>query len=380
MLAATNNKLNNAIRLNNMKIKTEEEDITRKLVSSDFIYSNIDYLFPDSVLLNGHFKILTASTSILHSLGYACNEICGQSVSCLEASGELEDVIKQRLQAGYFTDVLIKLNKKWGGTLTYSISGFYLGLLADNSSHIVLRFTNKDEVEELDRKLLQTKTQVDKFIYRAAHDLRGPLATIKGLVNLLKIRDNNTDVDRLLPLIDSHAATLDERLYQLLYIAESEVGYEEPTYNVDFTDLETHLRRVIEKNAFLDFLELTVTAPPGATPGYNEVYLRAIMTNLLLHLLSLPKSNTDCLIGVHAEVSRNYLNINIKANGFIADNEIQRNFEDFGASYPDLLRYSKLTHFFAAQKIASKLKAIVNVDFITDDCQQISITIPPNAR
>ena len=141
--------------------------------------------------------------------------------------------------------------------------------------------------------------------------------------------------------------------------------------------LETHLRRVIEKNAFVDFLELSVTAPSGITSGFNEVYLAAILTNVVLHLLSLPKNSTNCYINIHAQVGNNFLNIFIKGEGFLADQNIKISLEDFELSiYTDLLRYSKLTHFFAAQKIATKLKAITNVEFISTDCQQISITIP----
>src|SRR6187401_1410929 len=107
-----------------MTMRPAEFDITRTLVSNDFIYNIIGSLFPDSVFLNSNFKIMSLSTNIQQSLGYAYEEICGKSISCLESSGELETIFRTRLQAGYFTGEEIKINKKWGGSLNYSISGF----------------------------------------------------------------------------------------------------------------------------------------------------------------------------------------------------------------------------------------------------------------
>ncbi|HZI25050.1 MAG TPA: histidine kinase dimerization/phospho-acceptor domain-containing protein, partial [Chryseolinea sp.] len=92
------------------------------------------------------------------------------------------------------------------------------GLISDINNKIIL-IVKKTEVVATIENPENTRIEIDQFIYRAAHDLRGPLATIKGLIDLIKIRENNDELDRLIQLVDSHANVLDERLFQLAYMA-----------------------------------------------------------------------------------------------------------------------------------------------------------------
>ncbi|MDO1451511.1 hypothetical protein Q0590_34875 [Rhodocytophaga aerolata] len=203
------------------------------------------------------------------------------------------------------------------------------------------------------------------------------MATIQGLVNLIQIRKEDREIDHLVQLISSHAKKLDARLYQLLYITEVDKIVEEPTYSFYFEQLETHLRQVIEKNSISNSMELYVKAPAEQISGYNELLINGVLTNLILHLLSLPKNNSNCYIKLLANLHSQALHIKIKIKGFIADSDVQESIDNSGASmYTNIMRYSKLAHFFAAQKLALKLKAIINIYFIEGDYQQISLTIP----
>jgi light-regulated signal transduction histidine kinase (bacteriophytochrome) len=305
--------------------------------------------------------------------------VYGKSISILDDGAQLENMLISSLQRGYFSEEEVLIRKKWTGKLRYSISGFCLGMLTDFDGLIVLRFINKDEVNELSRELQQTKTQLDNFIYRTAHDIRGPLATIQGLVNLLRMRTDDNDVDRFIDLIDSHAQTLDERLYQLVYLAQADEGNNQPKYVIDFNALETNLRRVIEKNAFVDFLEMHFNGPQETVRGINEDLLGAMLNNLLQYLLSLPQTSVNDHIFCHLEIRSQALNISLRGLGFRVDQGIQKVIMDEGVSiYTDLLQYSKFVHFFAAQKIAWKLKASIHVEFPAVDSVQFNIQIPIN--
>jgi hypothetical protein len=357
-------------------MKTNPSDITRTVISNDFINNNIYSLFPDSIFLDADFRILGLSSNIAHSLGFKNEEIRGYAISILENSGELKEQLKARLENGYFNDESIQFIKKEGGTCCYSVSGFYLGMLTECSGLIVLRCINKDELEEIDRKLRQTKLQIDNFIYRTAHDLRGPLATIQGLVNLIKIRPDDSEVDRFIDLIDAHGKKLDERLHRLVYLAKIDEQIVAPTYSLNFSDLETALRRTIENNAFIDFLELVMTCKGLSVQGYDETKIMTIVNNLLLYILSLPKCSTNCMIRINAEENFKGLVIAIKAEGFVADPEIQRSMQNVNPSmYTDLLQSSKFTYLFAAQKIALEAKALISVDYLGIDSEQLTVTM-----
>jgi light-regulated signal transduction histidine kinase (bacteriophytochrome) len=352
-------------------------DITRKIISSEFIQNNIYSLFPDSLFLDKDFNILGLSENIYRHLGFQAEELRGKSVSILENSGHLADALRVRLQNGYFNDEIISMRKQDGSTIPYVVSGFYLGMLTEYSGLIVLRCINRHEVEEIDRKLRQTKLQIDNFIYRTAHDLRGPLATIQGLVNLLKMRKDNSEVDRFTDMIEVHGKKLDERLHQLMYLAKVDEPIQAPNFSLIVSELETALRKTIENNAFVDFLELIVTAQTPILHGYDEVQIRSMLTNILLYILTLPKCSTSSFIRINVIENFSDLKLTIKAEGFETDPDIRRSIHEIDPStYTDLLQSSKFTYLFAAQKIALPLKALISVDHVGTDNEQFTISIP----
>jgi hypothetical protein len=352
-------------------------DITATLISSDYILNNIYSLFPESVFLDSDFTIKGMSAHVSHELGYDVEELNGRSISCLEKSGSLSAVLKKLLTSGVFNNEAVSINKKSAGSVKYSISGFYLGMLIECSGVIVLRFVNCEQVDAVEQKLRQTKSHIDNFIYRTAHDLRGPLATMQGLINLLKMRTDDLEVDRFVNLIEANGATLGDRLNQLVYVANAEETVDIPTFELTIDKLETQIRKVIERQAFNDFLEFTIVCNASSLSGYNEVQIKSVLTNLVLYILSMPSYGGRNFIRI--ELSENFgeLTIAIRFEGFECDNSIAHYLTDMDtARYVDLLQSSRHTYLFAAQKIALQLRAFIAVDFITLHGQQLSVTIP----
>ena len=146
-----------------------------------------------------------------------------------------------------------------------------MGLISDINNKIIL-IVRRPQLVSTTRYPENTKIEIDKFIYRAAHDLRGPLATIKGLIDLIKIRENNDELDRLIQLVDSHANVLDERLFQLGYMAQYFKEEKIASDEIIFHTIETRLRKIIEKNAFVDFLEFNFSSPYGTLVGRERRY------------------------------------------------------------------------------------------------------------
>jgi light-regulated signal transduction histidine kinase (bacteriophytochrome) len=355
----------------------DDKDITRTLISSDFIYANIYALFPDSIFLDKDFKIVGMSNNIALALGYNNQVLSGKPLSAIQVEGNLEQSIRDFLRSGYFNNQPLKFITSDRQTLNYSVSGFYLGLLTDCNGYIILRCVNKEEVEIIEHKLRHATTHIDNFVYRAAHDLRGPLATMLGLINLLKIRKDDSEVDRFLDMIDMHGKKLDERLHQVVYLSKIDEELLSPTFTLDFSKLETELRKLIERNAFIDFLELNLVSKKSTVVGYNEVHIQSIVFNIFQYILSLPTCGTHSSIDVAAQESSTGLTISLKAKGFVTDPEIQDKMRETDSErYSQLLQHAKFINLFAAQKVALQSKAFISLDHLTADHEQITVWIP----
>lgn len=65
------------------------------------------------------------------------------------------------------------------------------------------------EIEKNNEELRQINEELDRFVYSASHDLRAPIASLLGLVNLLKRHSDNDDIQELTALQERSLNRLD---------------------------------------------------------------------------------------------------------------------------------------------------------------------------
>ncbi len=79
----------------------------------------------------------------------------------------------------------------------------------------------KNRTQDLNKAysdLLNINKELDSFVYRASHDIRGPLATFLGLCNLAKMEVSETKALEYLEMLHGTAKRMDEILNRLLTI------------------------------------------------------------------------------------------------------------------------------------------------------------------
>lgn len=351
-------------------------DISTRLISEEAIRHKLSSLFVDSIVTDNQFNITIVSSNILELLEFTQEELRGKCLNYLAGQTDIVRDIKRELSNGYFEEKPITLVSKSNRKLVFVISGFYLGLISELSGRIIFTIKSLDKADALKQQLHTKKVELDNFIYRAGHDLRGPLATIKGLVNLLKIRDNNDEVDRLIQLIDAHANKLDERLFHLVYLTQAESNYEPSSDLQVVNNIETRLRRIIEKNAFVDFLELHFSGPETNLKGVDCNLLCEMLENLLLYILSLSMNSDHSHISFRIEYELNDLKVSIDSVGFVMTEHLSEAFQIPDFEYTDLVKYPQMINFYTAQKRAEQLGS--NVKFVTllPERQRIEVRIP----
>jgi signal transduction histidine kinase len=92
------------------------------------------------------------------------------------------------------------------------------------------------ESEQNFQKLMEVNNELKTFIYRASHDLRGPLSSMKGLINIAKFDNDPLQLSKLIGLMDTSADKLDNivvNLVETLGIREMKVD-KQP---IDFSEL-----------------------------------------------------------------------------------------------------------------------------------------------
>jgi len=134
--------------------------------------------------------------------------------------------------------------------------------------------------------------------------------------------------------------------------------------------------KVAEQNAFLDFMEVHFASPLNEMKGVDENLVTSLLTNLFLYLLALPKPTFRNQVFFRMEPESNGLKISIGAIGFELNQALREAIANPESIYSDLMNFPLLINFYAAQKIAWKLKANIKVQLISSDSHRIMISIP----
>jgi PAS domain S-box-containing protein len=84
--------------------------------------------------------------------------------------------------------------------------------------------TDITERKKTERELLETNHELDTFFYKASHDLKGPLASVMGIVNLARLESQNSDLEGYFAMIETSVRRLDRTLLDLIDLARTRKG------------------------------------------------------------------------------------------------------------------------------------------------------------
>jgi PAS domain S-box-containing protein len=80
--------------------------------------------------------------------------------------------------------------------------------------------TNQKLTEDLLKKqneeLVKINAELDRFVYSASHDLRAPLMSVKGLINMIKVDPDKNNIEQYLELIERSVNKLDHFISDII--------------------------------------------------------------------------------------------------------------------------------------------------------------------
>jgi signal transduction histidine kinase len=345
------------------------------IISNGIIEKNLALIFGDSIVLNTRFEIISISDSVLHLLNYQAHELISVSIGKLAQGYDIQASLTIDLQAGFFPEKEYELYTRSGHHLVVGISGFYLGLVSDINGYIIMKVKNLTEIKQVYEQLQYKTMELDHFLYRTSHDLRGPLATIKGLVNIALMEAKDPAREFYMNQIQHFANKLDDTLHNLLHIADSGANEFEHIGLINIDKTGVLLENIIasyDKQVKFKFIvrKLKLDAQ------INETYILSLLKNIIIHILELQKEHTHPSIYVDLGTDNRFMTIRIRAKGFLANETLIEKLGRRFLSCMDVLQDSRLVRYYAARKIAARLKANIDIRFQSPTEHYSLITIP----
>lgn len=186
------------------------------LITREYVESQLSLIFEDAIILNYKFEITAISQVLANEFKCTPAELIGKSINCLAKDFDLAADLSAALANGHFSGKSLVLKNPESQDLTVTMSGFYLGFISDLNETIAIFIKNVGATRELNDRLKLKEAAMDNLLYRASHDLRGPIATILGIVNIAKLRADDSEVDKLFEFIGANARILDQRLKEVV--------------------------------------------------------------------------------------------------------------------------------------------------------------------
>ena len=181
--------------------------------------------------------------------------------------------------------------------------------------------TRKEQEETLrkqNEELTKINKELDSFVYSVSHNLRSPLSSVLGLVNvaLLDNQKSKEMVDRYFEMIGRNISRLDATLQEIL-------NYSRNTRSeVDFSEinLEQLVRQSFAEMKYLEVrreIKKQIDIQNDNVPFYSDAYrLSVILSNLISNAIKYyDEVKEESFIQISATITPSSAIINIRDNG-----------------------------------------------------------------
>lgn len=276
-------------------------------------------------------NILYISPSFTKLLGYTAQE-CEQKHSFdffhPEDANDIQTVILQASQnPGEAFYCKYRIQHKNGtfrwceGTITDLLNDPNVEAIVTNFRDITERRNTEKEKEKITSDLIRQNKDLEQFAYIVSHNLRAPVANIKGLANSMQYSNNEKEKTFIINGISTAVNKLDEIIIDLNQILNNTRANSEKREMVSLSkliaDIETSIADLINKSDAIietDFSEVDSMLT-------QKSYLLSIFFNLISNSIKYRKEDEDPVISIKSYKKEDSIVIVLEDNGIGIDME-----------------------------------------------------------
>ncbi|MEM6632973.1 MAG: PAS domain-containing sensor histidine kinase [Bacteroidota bacterium] len=165
--------------------------------------------------VNGEGKVQYVNQQFSHLLGFKLEEVSNTSIFdlitpiSLPASSWLLDT-KQTYE--------LVFRRKDGTNLPTLVNLSSIKEWEDDQVTIIGSITEITELKDVEHQLKERNEQMDLFLYKATHDLKGPLASVKGILDIALQNCQQPEISQYIHMALTSTDKLDQALIDLLHV------------------------------------------------------------------------------------------------------------------------------------------------------------------
>jgi len=203
-------------------------------------------------------KLLYASPSTQRVLGYIPEEFEGNSMDFVVHPDDFETLHKNYSEVlanpGKMVYMQLRMRHKDGGWRW--LEGYCTNLFHDNSvkaaiinyRDVTARKQNEIKIDEQYKELQRINSELDRFVYSASHDLKAPLTSILGIINVARLEPDDTSKAMYFKMAEDNV----KRLLNIIKDLTNFSRNERLEVVKDKVDFETMVRDCISSFSYME--------------------------------------------------------------------------------------------------------------------------------
>ena len=177
------------------------------------------------------------------------------------------------------------------------------------------------EVNGKNINLEKTNAELDRFLYSTSHDLRSPLSSIKGLVNIARLETTDEKIQRYFAMMIDRVDKLDSFIKDIIDYsknARTEIQNEPVDFNSLLTEVTDNLKYIEGAESIHFQSKVMIGNPVNADKNRLSVVLNNLMANAIKYH---DPQKTEQWINVKVINSHNSIKMTVSDNGMGIDPE-----------------------------------------------------------
>lgn len=195
-----------------------------------------------------------------------------------------------------------------------------------NLENIVTERTSS--LRKMNDELINSNNELDHFIYRASHDLKGPIARLLGITLLAKMDNKDEVLKEYIDLIEKGAVDMNKvlnKLNNIHFINRETINREDIDFQKIIKECKANLSNYIENSDLIVHLDVETNFGLKSDPILMKIIIENLLENAVIF-----KKTKKVQIEVSLRTSRKTIIISVEDNGVgIRKEQYEKIFEMF---------------------------------------------------
>ncbi len=226
---------------------------------------------------------------------------------------------------------------------------------------------------ESNKALHKAKEDLDSFLHSLSHDLKAPIASLLGLINVSKIAGSKEEMKLLLDKKEQSIMKMDGFINDILdYTRNNQNGIKK-----DSIDLESLIEGIFEQYSHLNEAGsiLKTTSINGGAFVNDKLRISIILNNIISNAIKYRSFHTPSYIKIHAHIAPEEVSIKISDNGIgIHPRHMDKIFNKFYKA-SESAKGSGLGLYIVKESL-SKIGGTIEIQSVPNEGTEILLVVP----